>query len=238
MNALPCNVSRRSRSLWPLVIVALLAFAAALAPAAHADYAVLRNGARLHIYSYEQVGPTYRLRIAGGTVDMPAGEILRIEPEEFFSLPPQPPAPELSVPYAELIRKAARKYALDAALLASVIRAESNFDARAISRKNAQGLMQLLPSTAANLAVRNPFDPAQSIDAGARYLRQLLDRYAGNVELALAAYNAGPDRVTQYNGVPPFPETRNYVKKVTSQAAKDKQKASANTAIAAANPQQ
>lgn len=191
----------------------------AIAPAAFADYAVLRNGSRLHVYGYEQLGPTTRLRVAGGTVDMPADEIVRFEPEDIFpERPSAAPETPLSVPFAELIRQAARKYSLDVALLASVIRAESNFDSRAVSRKNAQGLMQLMPGTSSRLAVRNPFDPAQNIEAGAKYLRELLDRYKGNVSLALAAYNAGPDRVTQYNGVPPFRETRNYIQRVTSHA--------------------
>ena len=95
------------------------------------------------------------------------------------------------------------------------MRAESNFNPPAVSNKNAQGFMQLMPSTATMLSVRNTFDPAQSIEAGAHYLRQLLDRFQGNVALALAAYNAGPQRVTQYNGVPPYRETQNYIKRVT-----------------------
>jgi hypothetical protein len=214
------------------LLVGLIA-AAAFAPAARADYAVLRNGQRLHVYGYEQLGPTTRLRVAGGTVDMPADEIVRFDPEEIFAPRPEPEqSVNLSVPYAELIRQAAKKYSLDAALLASVIKAESNFDARAISRKNAQGLMQLMPSTSSKLAVRNPFDPAQNIEAGARYLRELLVRYKGNVSLALAAYNAGPDRVTQYNGVPPFRETRNYIQRVTTSAAKNAAAAAPTTSAA------
>jgi soluble lytic murein transglycosylase-like protein len=78
--------------------------------------------------------------------------------------------------------------------------------------------MQIIPSTASRMSLRNPFDPAQSIDAGAHYLRQMLDKFSGNVELALAAYNAGPDRVVQYHGVPPYRETRNYVRKITKPA--------------------
>lgn len=218
-----------------LGLIAAAGAFAVIAPAVRADYAVLRNGQRLHVYGYEQLGPTTRLRVAGGTVDMPADEIVRFEPEEIFAPRPEPEqSANLSVPYAELIRQAAKKYSLDVALLASVIKAESNFDARAISRKNAQGLMQLMPSTSSHLAVRNPFDPAQNIEAGARYLRELLDRYKGNVSLALAAYNAGPDRVTQYNGVPPFRETLNYIQRVTTHAAKNAA-AAAPAALAARN---
>jgi soluble lytic murein transglycosylase-like protein len=149
-------------------------------------------------------------------VDVPADTIVRYEPEEIFARAIVPVAEvELTVPFAELIRAAAKKYDLDAQLLARVVQAESNFNPRAISTKNAQGLMQIIPSTASRMALRNPFDPAQSIDAGAHYLRQMLDKFSGNVELALAAYNAGPDRVVQYHGVPPYRETRNYVRKIT-----------------------
>jgi len=214
-------------------VILALTFASIFGSIARADYAVLRNGGRLHVYSYEQLGQTTRLRVDGGTVDMPAEQIVRFEPEEVFSPREQLKSEmDLSVPYAELIREAAKKYSLDVALLANVIRAESNFDARAVSIKNAQGLMQLMPQTSTHLAVRNPFDPAQNIEAGARYLRQLLDRYNVNVSLALAAYNAGPDRVTQYNGVPPFRETRNYIRRVTANAAKATNKPAAVSSAA------
>jgi len=152
-------------------------------------------------------------------MDVAIEEIVNIEPEEVFAPAPPPGAEAPSyVRYAELINAAAKKYGLDAQLLAAVAAVESNFDPRAISRKNAQGVMQLIPQTSARLAVQNPFDPAQSIDAGARYLREMLDRFHGDMKLALAAYNAGPDRVEQYRGVPPFRETQDYVAKVTKKA--------------------
>jgi soluble lytic murein transglycosylase-like protein len=176
----------------------------------------MANGERLHITGFEKIGSTVRLHVSGGTVDVPAGEVARFEPEEVYEpiAATQKSAP-LTVPYSDLIRAAAKKYDLDEHLLAGVMRAESNFNPRAVSAKNAQGLMQLLPSTASRLAVRDTFDPAQSVEAGAHYLKQLLDRFSGNVALALAAYNAGPKRVVQYNGVPPYRETQNYVKRVT-----------------------
>jgi hypothetical protein len=200
--------------------VALFALASiAIAPAARADYAVLATGARIHVTGYQQDGSIVHLHIEGGSIDLPSSDIVRFEPEEVFApvaSTAHSSAPlDSSVPYSQLITTAAKKYSLDAQLLARVVQAESNFNPRAISMKNAQGLMQLMPQTSSDLAVRNPFDPAQSIDAGARYLRQLLDKFSGNVELALAAYNAGPDRVTQYNGVPPYRETQNYVRKIT-----------------------
>jgi soluble lytic murein transglycosylase-like protein len=156
------------------------------------------------------------LHLAGGAVEVAAEEILRFEPEEIFQTEPMKPAPNLTGPYAELIRVACAKYALDPLLLANVMAAESNFNPRAVSRKNAQGLMQLMPQTSSRLLVKNPFDPAQNIDAGAAYLKQMLNRFEGNVELALAAYNAGPDRVIQYGGIPPFRETQDYVRRITS----------------------
>jgi hypothetical protein len=182
----------------------------------HAEYVVMRSGARLHISGYEISGAMVRLHLNGGAVDVAAEDILRFEPEELFRADPVKPPVNLIGPYAELIRVAAAKYALDPLLLANVMAAESNFNPRAVSRKNAQGLMQLMPETSLRLLVKNPFDPAQNIDAGAAYLKQMLNRFEGNVELALAAYNAGPDRVIQYGGVPPFKETQDYVRRITN----------------------
>jgi len=191
-----------------LLGVALLA----AAPLARAEYAVLRNGTRLHITGYERLGSIVRLQMLGGNADLAAEEVAAIEPEEFF---PAPPAPRLNVPFADLIRAAAQKHSVDQELIASVIAVESGFNPRAVSPRSARGLMQLLPETAARLAVTDVFDPRQNIDAGTRYLKELLVRYHQNLALALAAYNAGPDRVEQYRGVPPFYETRTYVQRVT-----------------------
>jgi soluble lytic murein transglycosylase-like protein len=193
-------------------ILLLLVFFLPLTPAARADYAVLRNGQRLHITGHERAGSVVRLQMAGGSVEVAADQLVAIEPEEFF---PGLAAAKLDVPFAELIRAAAQKHGVDQTLIASVIAVESNFNPRAVSPKFARGLMQLLPETAARLAVADVFDPRQNIDAGTRYLKELLARYHQDLALTLAAYNAGPDRVEQFRGVPPFLETRNYVQRVT-----------------------
>jgi soluble lytic murein transglycosylase-like protein len=112
------------------------------------------------------------------------------------------------------IQKAAARYNLSPDLIRGVIRAESNFQAQAVSSAGAKGLMQLMPETAGDLGVTKPFDIQQNIDGGSRYLRQMLDRFGGNLKLALAAYNAGPGAVEKYEGRVPYAETQEYVKRV------------------------
>ena len=193
---------------------------ACLVPVARADYAVLSGGQRLHITGWQRVGDSVRLDLDGGSVTLPAGELISVEPEEVFPVSAVPAAPD--VLYGEEIRTAASRNGVDPLLVASIISVESNFNSRAISPKSAFGLMQLRPRTAAELSVRNLFDPAQNIDAGTRYLKELLDRYGQNLPLALAAYNAGPDRVAKYRGVPPFPETQDYIRRVNARLEKQK----------------
>lgn len=187
-------------------------FLAALAPAARADYAVLQSGQRIHITGYERVGDTLRLTMTGGTVEIPADALLRIDPEDTF-LPVR--VKLLDVPFAAFIATSAQTHGVAPELVASVIAAESNFNPAAVSLKSARGLMQLMPQTAARFGVTNILDPQQNIDAGTRYLKELLQRYHGDLPLSLAAYNAGPDRVEQFHSVPPYRETRDYVRRVT-----------------------
>jgi len=188
------------------------AFLFAAAPCLRAEYIVLRNSQRLHVTSYQLLGDKYRLQIAGGVVEIPAEEVVSIDAEDSFAPLPMPVA--VTAPFREVVKAAATHYNVDADLIISVIATESNFDPKAISKKNARGLMQLLPETAARFGVQNIFDPQENIDAGTHYLRDLLQRYNNDLALALAAYNAGPERVQQFGRVPPYAETASYIRRV------------------------
>ena len=123
--------------------------------------------------------------------------------------------------YEPLIQEAAAAYDIPASLIRAVMRTESAFDPRAESHVGAKGLMQLMPPLAKEMGVTDPFDPRQNVMGGAKYLRKLLDMHSGNIRLALASYNAGPRNVKRYKGIPPFKETRNYVKKITGLLAEE-----------------
>jgi len=207
-----------NRHRYRLLITALtLGF---LAPsAAAADLALLRNGFTIRHDHRQILGDTTRLFLEGkdsGYIDVPTAEIQGFEKD--LSLPPvREVSPTQSRPASDLtqvVNSASAQYRLDPDLVNSVIHAESGFNSHALSRKGAQGLMQLMPGTALRLGVTNPFDPESNVTGGTRYLRQLLERYNFDLVKALAAYNAGPLRVEQYRGVPPFRETRAYVAKV------------------------
>ncbi len=198
----------------PSPIIARLLFTAAAlflfeAPAARADYAVLKSGTRLHITGYEVAGGRVRLSVTGGVLDVAAADLVAVEPEESF--PANVSAPPAVGPFADLIRAAAQKHGVEEKLITHVIAAESNFNPRAISRKQAQGLMQLLPKTAARFSVANLFDPAQNIDAGTRYLKELLERYKGNLRFALRCLQRRPRNgraLWRNSAVPRNPELR------------------------------
>src|SRR5262245_56440568 len=136
------------------------------------------------------------------------------EPPPTSFTPRSAPATPSADSYRGLIREAAERHAVAPALVESVIRVESNFEPRAVSPNGARGLMQLLPTTAAQLGVRHVFDLRENIDAGVRHLKYLLDLYRGNVSFALAAYNAGVDAVAKYGGIPPYAETQAYVARI------------------------
>jgi soluble lytic murein transglycosylase-like protein len=195
----------------------LFALASALVPnfATAADLALLRNGFTIRHERREIVGENTRLFLASGEtgyVDVPTAEIEGFEKD--LSLPLRPEAPSASVDLKQVVNSASATYHLDPDLVNSVIRAESGFNSRAVSRKGAQGLMQLMPGTAGKLGVTNPMDPEANVQGGTHYLRLLLERYNFDLVKALAAYNAGPLRVEQYRGVPPYRETRAYVARI------------------------
>ena len=170
------------------------------------------------------------MRIAGSI-----GKQAKAPSPSFFSLPPLAPPPAnaatsftmpeatiadvdcLPVPDAQIapvLLDAAQREGLEPKLLTAVIQQESAFRPCAISQKGAQGLMQLMPDTAGRFGVKDPFDPKQNVDAGAKYLKELLTRYSGNLGLALGAYNAGPNNVDEAGGIPAIPETTNYVNEI------------------------
>jgi soluble lytic murein transglycosylase len=116
--------------------------------------------------------------------------------------------------YLEIIQRYSNQYRLEEALVKAVIKVESDYNPKTVSSKGAQGLMQLIPDTAKDLRVANPFDPSENIRGGSQYLRQMLDQFNNNLELALAAYNAGPSAVRRHGGIPPYDETRTYIQRV------------------------
>ncbi len=202
-----------------ITLVAALAFTLLPRDAAAADLALLRNGFTIRHERRQVLGENTRLFLGHDDtsyVDVPSAEISGFEKD--LSPPPQPPASPATmrntVDLSQVVNSASATYRLDPDLVNSVILAESGFNTRATSRKGAQGLMQLMPGTAGKLGVTNPLDPQENVEGGTRYLRQLLERYNFDLVKALAAYNAGPLRVEQYRGVPPYRETRAYVAKI------------------------
>jgi soluble lytic murein transglycosylase-like protein len=187
------------------------------------EYALLANGARMHVDRHEIDGATVKLYNSTGYIEMPAATVSRFEVEEAAPQaasvqPPAPPAAETPTPGAtvnpfDLADAAADKYGLPRVLVRSVMAAESGYQIDALSPKGAIGLMQLMPETAQFLGT-DPHNPAQNVDAGVRYLRDLLIKYDGGLWRALAAYNAGPGAVDKYHWVPPYRETINYVDRI------------------------
>ncbi len=185
------------------------------------EYAVLSNGFVLRIERHETAGSFVRLYANGGFMELPASEVVRFEPEyvpkettPVAAADPAPANPE------QLIDEAARRHGLPASFVRSVAKAESGLRQDAVSPKGAIGIMQLMPETARMLGA-DPADPRQNVDAGTRYLRELLIKYKDDpyqLRKALVAYNAGPGAVERYNGVPPYRETIKYVERVIKQA--------------------
>ena len=222
-------------------------------PCFGAEVAVLKNGFSIKHQRHEVVGDLTRLYVsADGSsfVDVPTTEIDRFETvsDEPAAKPstlaknarngaprkaivangfPARPTTNLST----VVNEASGRYKLDPDLVNSVIKAESGFNVRAVSPKGAQGLMQLMPGTASQLGVPNAFDPQANVEGGTKYLRELLEKYNFDLVKALAAYNAGPQRVEQFGGVPPYYETRAYVARIVKDFNK-KKVAQGKTALA------
>jgi len=189
------------------------------------EYVVLSNGFRIHASSHTVDGTVMRLQISEGAIEIPANSVTSIEAEDYTPPPPPPaapaPEPQRNLTTQELLTQAAIHNGLPPAIVRSVAKAESGYHVDAISPKGAIGLMQLMPGTAAALNA-DPHDPEQNVEAGARYLRDLLVKYQNDphqVSKALAAYNAGPGAVDKYKGIPPYRETIQYVNRVLKQYA-------------------
>jgi soluble lytic murein transglycosylase-like protein len=201
----------------------VLIFTLAATTAFAGEYAVLASGARLHIDRHEADGAIVRLYYGSGFAEMNLSSLRGFEADGFIAPPPAVTpdtpalpavaAPPLATTPLELADAAADKYGLPRELVRSVMAAESGMVPGAVSPKGAIGLMQLMPETAHVLGV-NPYDPAQNVDAGARYLRDLLEKYNYGLRHALAAYNAGPGAVDKYNGIPPYRETIDYISRI------------------------
>jgi Transglycosylase SLT domain len=215
------------RRLAPFLIVLALA-----APAARAELVLLQGGEVLKVTSYEVGAERARLRLAsGGVLTVSLLRIDRILADEILPAPELPPEVDAvasvlldfpedavapSIPFGDEVLEAGRRFQVNPTVVAAVMRVESAFDHRAMSRKGARGLMQLMPATAARfgVGVDELFTPARNIEAGARYLRFLVDRFDGDAVRVFAAYNAGEHAVERYGGVPPYRETQEYVRRV------------------------
>ncbi len=187
------------------------------------EFAVLSNGFRLHADHHDTSADRIRLYENGGVSEMAAADVVAFETEEWTAPKPEPAqaAPPVLVakidpPKGDMYAETAKRHGLPEALVRSIVKAESNGNARAVSPKGAIGLMQLMPATAKQLGA-DPAIPEQNVDAGTRYLKSLLARYEDKddqVARAVAAYNAGPGAVDKYKGVPPYRETQTYVRRV------------------------
>lgn len=185
------------------------------------------DGRVLRVAELRADGASLHLTLeGGGYLTVPAARVERWQPIVLAVEPAAPPSPEMAAwreaagSYADLIAEAARSHQVDPALLTAMARVESSFDPAAVSPKGASGLLQLMPATAERFGVADVFDVTQNVDAGARYLRWLLERFEGRTDLALAGYNAGEGAVDRHRGIPPYPETQNYVVRVMGHASR------------------
>jgi soluble lytic murein transglycosylase-like protein len=208
-------------------ITRVVSFLAIALAAQAGEFVVLSNGFRIHAESHSSDGPVIRLQTNQGVIEIQANTVTAFEQEEYappaapVASPPAPTRGDLTP--QELVTRAAIHAGLPPAIVHSIARAESGYRQDAVSPKGAIGLMQLMPGTASALNA-DPLDPAQNAEAGAKYLRDLLQRYEKDphqVSKAVAAYNAGPAAVDKYDGVPPYAETIQYVNRVLKQYEKE-----------------
>ena len=187
----------------------------ALPVVASADIALLSTGSTMKVTAQRAEGDLVVLVLkGGGEVGVPAAMVRGIVPDEVLEEIGPGDAANGAGDFEGLVAEAARRHGLDPGLVMAVVGVESGFQPQAVSPKGAQGLMQLMPATARDLGVADPLDPAANLDGGSRYLSSLVARYDGDLTKALAAYNAGMGAVARHGGVPPYTETRNYVRKV------------------------
>jgi soluble lytic murein transglycosylase-like protein len=198
-------------------VLAVVVFAL---PAWAGELAILNNGFSIRSERHVPVGAITRLYLSSdgkSYTDLPTADIHHFE-EDLSQPTPVEPAPSLLPPpkptLNEVVTATGIQHRIDPDLIRSMIHAESNFNTKAHSSKGAQGLMQLMPQTAKNLGVSNVYDAQENIDGGTRYLKQLLELYNYDLVKTLAAYNAGPGRVSKYRGVPPYRETQMYIRKI------------------------
>jgi soluble lytic murein transglycosylase-like protein len=201
------------RSLARALVIAAVLFLPAGALADTETYRLVASDGTVH-YTNAPRDPSYQRM--GLTPPAPAAPAPAAPPTRGNAVVPRavPVAADKRDAVAHYAREAAARHGVSDQLVLAVIRAESGFNARAVSPKGARGLMQLMPQTASHLGVRDSFNPAENIDGGVRHLRRLIDRFRNDLPLALAAYNAGEQAVTFYRGIPPYPETQGYVQKV------------------------
>lgn len=218
---------------FPHYSLGFLLWSALTFPCLGGEIVHLTSGFEIEAISHTADASRYVLQMpSGGSLELPASEVLKVEvvPDRSGRKPaPATTGPEQLVSIESAIRTAADSQGLPVELVRSVARMESGYNQKAVSPKGAIGLMQLMPSTAETLGVR-PNEIADNAEGGAKYLRELLVRYKGNAVLALAAYNAGPDAVKRYGGVPPYAETRQYVLRVLQEYARQQAAKTTNTA--------
>ncbi|HTM38139.1 MAG TPA: lytic transglycosylase domain-containing protein [Terriglobales bacterium] len=211
-----------------------------------ADVAVLRNGNSIRHERKEVFGSLTRLYLGAtnlGYIEIPSDQIDHFERDSSPALPPDPPETQPKPSFNpqrqaslsaegldQIVSSAGQRHQLDPDFIRSVIKAESGFHQNAVSSKGALGLMQLMPGTASELGIANPFNPNANVEGGTKYLRDLLEKYNFDVNKALAAYNAGPKRVDRYHGVPPYYETQAYISRIIRDF--NRQKIAKNPALA------